>query len=72
MASFLTWLAHTSKLAERVKVAVSVRRIFSKGVQHRHFAYLFQVADVAMQTDVHKTLHSVFFLKPILCVKMTP
>jgi len=26
-------------------------------VQRQHFAYLFQVADVTMQTDVHKTLY---------------
>ena len=29
-----------SKLAERVGVAMGVRRNFSRGVQSRHFAYL--------------------------------
>jgi len=31
---------------------------FSRGGQRRHFAYLFQVADVAMHMDVHKTFYS--------------
>ena len=39
-----------------VKVATGVRRDFSGAVQRRHFAYLFRVADVAIQTDVHKIL----------------
>jgi len=39
-----------------VKVAMGVRRNFSRGVQRRHFADLLQVADVTMQTGVHKTL----------------
>jgi len=30
---------------------------FFQGGQRRHFAYLFQVAHVAMQMDVHKTLY---------------
>jgi len=33
--------------------------IFPEG-QRRHFAYTFQVADDAMQTDVHKALYPFF------------
>ena len=36
--------------------AMGVRRNFSRVGQRRHFAYLFQVADDAIQMDVHKTL----------------
>jgi len=35
---------------------MGVRRNFSKGGKIRHFAYPFQVADDAMQMNVHKTL----------------
>jgi len=40
---------------------MSVRRNFSMG-ERRHFAYYLQVADDAMQTDVHRTLpcHVIF------------
>jgi len=42
----------------RIEIGAStgVRRIFSRGGKHRNFAYPFQVADDAMQMDVHKTL----------------
>ena len=54
----LTWLAHTSKLAEKVNESSYGRpQKFSGGVQRRHFAYRFQVADVTMQMDAHKTLY---------------
>ena len=55
----LTWLAHTSELAERVKNERSHGRSqkFSGGVRRRHFAYYFQVADVTMPMDAHKTLY---------------
>jgi len=33
------------------------------GGQRRHFAYLIQVADVATQTDVHKTLYCFYTTK---------
>jgi len=38
------------------------------GGQRRHFAYLFQVADVAMQIDVHKTLYPFYTTKKMLHV----
>jgi len=58
----LAWLAHTSKLVVRVKVAMGVRRNFP-GVKRQHFAYLFQVADVTMQTDVYKTFYCFYTAK---------
>jgi len=36
---------------------MDVRTNFPGGMQRRHFAYRFQVADVTMQTDAHKTLY---------------
>ena len=51
----LAWLTHTSKLVERVKVAMGVRRNFSRVGATSTFCYLFQVAGVTMQTDVYKT-----------------
>ena len=59
----LTWLAHTSKLAEKVKVATDARRNVSRRAQRRHFAYQFQVVDVATQTDVHKMLYCLYTTK---------
>ena len=44
---------------------MGVHRNFSRGVQRRHFAYLFQVADVATQTDVHKTLYCFWITKKV-------
>ena len=41
----------------------SPNKFFQKGVQRRHFAYFFQVADVTMQTDVHKTLYCFYTTK---------
>jgi len=41
---------------------MGVRRNFSRG-QRRHFAYLFEVADVAMQMFVHKTLYCFYTTK---------
>jgi len=40
-----------------MEVAMGVRRNFPGSVQRRHFAYCFQVADVPMQMDTHKTLY---------------
>jgi len=37
--------------------SMGVRRKFSKEEKSRHFAYPFQVAEDAMQMDVHKTLY---------------
>jgi len=38
-------------------VTMNVGRIFSRGwVQRRYFAYPFEIADYAVQIDVHKTL----------------
>jgi len=36
---------------------------FFQGGQRQHFAYLFQVADVAMQMDVHKTYYCFYTTK---------
>jgi len=36
------------------KATMSVHRSFSRGEQHQHFAYLFQIADDAMIMDVNK------------------
>jgi len=36
---------------------MGIRRNFSKGGQRRQFAYGFQVAGEAIQTDVRKTLY---------------
>jgi len=33
------------------------------GEQHRHFAYLFQIADDAMQMDVNKSLYAFYTTK---------
>jgi len=49
---------------------MGVRRNFSRGGQRRNFAYPFQVADDAMQINVHKTLYP---LCPItLCLFVEP
>jgi len=43
---------------------------FFQGEQHRHFAYLFQIADGALQMDVNKTLYPFYTPKynaPCLC-----
>jgi len=40
-----------------VKVATGLAEIFQGGGQHGHFAYLFLVAQVAMQMNVLKTLY---------------
>ena len=55
--------AHTAKLIERVKVAMSVAEIFPGESQRGHFAYLFKVADVAVKMDLHKTLYSFYTTK---------
>jgi len=47
----LAWLAHSSKLVES---GHAHPQKFLQGVKRRHFAYHFQVADIAMQTDVPK------------------
>jgi len=39
-----------------MKSSVGVCRNFSRGGQRRHFAYTFEVAEVTMQMDFHKTL----------------
>jgi len=44
---------------------MGVRRNFSKGGKPQHFAYHFQVADVAMQTNVHKALSCLYTTKNI-------
>jgi len=41
---------------------MGVRRNFSRGWQRRNFAYPFQVADDAMQMDVHKTLYPFYII----------
>jgi len=38
---------------------------FSSGGQRQNFAYHFQVADDAMQMDVHKTLYPIYI--PLVC-----
>ena len=38
------------------------QKFFQKG-QRRHFAYPFQVADDAIQLDVHKTFYSFYTIK---------
>jgi len=43
---------------------MGVRRNFSRG-QRRHFADHFQVADLAMQMDVHKKLFCFYTTKKI-------
>jgi len=35
-------------------------QIFFQGGQHQHFAYLFQIADDAMQIDISKMLHPLY------------
>jgi len=47
--------------------------IFPGGGQRRHFAYHFQVADNAMQTDVHKALYPFYTtkIKPHVTVTAT-
>jgi len=42
---------------------------FFQGGQRRNFAYPFQVADDAMQVDVHKTLYP--FCIPLVCAGWT-
>jgi len=51
---------------------MGVRRNFSKWGQRRHFACPFQVADDAMQIDVHKTLFPFYTIKkmPYVTVKV--
>ena len=48
----------TTLYDRRIEICASmgVLRFFSRGGQHRNFAYPFQVADDAMQMDVYKTL----------------
>jgi len=46
----------TTHNTRRTTVIMRVRRKCSRREQRRHFAYPFQVADDAMQMDVHKTL----------------
>ena len=41
------------------------QKFFQGGGQRQHFAYHFQVADVAMKMDVHKTLSSFYTTKKI-------
>jgi len=42
---------------------MGVRRYFSREGRIRHFAYPFQVANDAMQMDVHKTLYPFYTTK---------
>jgi len=44
---------------------MGVRRNFSRGGQRRHIACPFQVADDAMQMDVHKALYLFYTTKKI-------
>jgi len=44
---------------------MGVRRNFPRGGQHRHFACPFQVADDAMQMDVHETHYVFYALKAV-------
>jgi len=46
-----------------MKVAMGGSRNFSRRGKRRHFAYVFQVADVAMQMDIHKTLYCSYTTK---------
>ena len=47
---------------------MGVRRNFPCGLQRRNFAYPFQVADNAMQIDVHKKLYP---FSPLVCAGRT-
>jgi len=47
---------------------MGIRRNFSRGEQCRHFAYLFQIADDATQTDVHETLYPLYTTNKMLNV----
>jgi len=42
---------------QRYPSAMGVRRNISRRGQHRHLAYIFQIADDAMQMDVNKSLY---------------
>jgi len=44
---------------------MGVGRNLSRGGEHRHFAYLFQIADDALEMDVNKTLYTFYALKII-------
>ena len=46
-----------------ISQSMGVRRKFSRRVQRRHFAYPFQVADDAMQMDVHEMIYTFYTTK---------
>jgi len=48
------------------------RNFYSGGEQNRHFAYPFQVADDAMQMDVHETLHPFYITKKCPVLRQLP
>jgi len=50
---------------------MGVRRNFFKGGQRRDFAYHFQVAEDAVQMNVHKTLYPFFTTKEMPHVTVT-
>jgi len=50
---------------------MGVRRNFFRGGQHRHFVYLFQVADNTLLMDVYKTLHPFYTTKKMPHVMAT-
>jgi len=60
----VAWLVYTSKLAESVKITTGVFvKIFPGEGKRHHITNIFQVADVAMQMDVHKTLYCFYTKK---------
>jgi len=47
-------------------LSIGVGINFSRGGQRRHFAYTFQVADDAIQTDVYKALYPFYAKRKLL------
>ena len=64
----IAWLAHTSKLAERVKVAMGVRRKFPRRRQLRHFAIFSGLLTLQCNWTFTKSFFrlSKFFFYPLL------
>ena len=54
---FMWWMFLTFTTIFRTPLNHGRPQSFFQGGQHRNFAYTFQVADGAMEMDVHKTLH---------------
>jgi len=54
---FMWWMFLTFTTIFRAQLNHGGPQKFFQGGQHGNFAYPFQVADGAMQMDVHKTLH---------------